>query len=152
MRLFLVSAFLIFLLGAQSGAWADPTIKAEADKTSITIDQVLTYKLIVVSRQKDIPSLKIPAFKGFAVISRVQSSSVSFQKGGLQTNLMLIFRLRPEQAGRVKIEPAQVLVQGKAYATEALQIEIKPGSIRTQPREEEPGLVIPDSGQPKYNL
>jgi len=152
MKLVPVLVFLVFLLGAQSRVWADTPIKAEVDKASITTDDVLTYKLTVISQQKNISSLKIPDFKGFIVISQIQSSSVSFQKGGQQTNLLLVFKLRPKQAGKVKIEPAQVTVQGDSFATEALQIEIKPGSLRTLPSEEEPGPAIPDSGQPKYNL
>jgi len=152
MKFVLVLVFSVFLFEGQSRGWADTTIKAEVDKDSITTDQILTYKLTVVSRQKYIPSFKIPAFNGFVVVSQVQSSSVSFQKGGQQTNLILVFKLKPKQAGKLKIEPAQVVVQGQAYATKALQIEIKQGSLRTLPSEEEPGPAIPDSGQPKYNL
>jgi hypothetical protein len=147
-----ILVFLVFLFSVQSKVWADSPIKAEVDKASITTDEILTYKLTVISRQKDISSLKIPDFKGFIVISQIQSSSVSFQKEGQQTNLMLVFKLRPKQSGKIKIAPARVMIQGNSYTTEELFVEIKPGSLQTQPGEEESGPEIPDSGQPKYNL
>jgi hypothetical protein len=149
---------LALALSAAPGLlFAQTTIKAEVDKAGITTDELLTYKLTLASAEKSIPDPKIPAFKGFAVVSQAQSSTVSFQKGGMQTILVFVFILMPKEKGNIRIEPAEVIVQGKTIASEAFQIEIKQGAARIEPRgkpqpEEEPGPAIPDSGQPKYSL
>ena len=149
MKFVFVLTILVFLLSAVTAVFADTTIKAEVDKTSITTDELLTYKLTVVSTEKNILSPKISGFNGFAIVSQAQSSTVSFQKGGMKTILVFVFILWPKEAGKIKIEPVQVTVKGNAYASEAFQIEVKEGSVRLP---KEPGPEIPGSDQPKYTL
>jgi len=149
MKFVAVLAILVFLFSPAAVVFADTTINAEVDKARITTDELLTYKLTVASTEKNIPAPKIPGFNGFAVISQAQSSTVSFQKGGMQTILVFAFILMPKEAGKIKIEPAVVTVKGKAYASDVIQIEIKQGSVRLP---EDPGPEIPESDQPQYSL
>ena len=144
---------VVFLVFAWAGqAFAQTTIKAEVDKTSITTDEFLTYKLTVVSVEKNIPPPKLPEFRGLAVVSQAESSTVSFQRGGMQSVIVFAFILLPQETGKIKIEPAQVRVKGKIYSSEAFQIEVKAGVVRGIPRKEEPGPQIPQSDQPQYTL
>jgi hypothetical protein len=165
MNYLLIFIFSVFMFCAQTAVFADTTIKAEMDKTAVTADELLTYKLTVASTEKNIPSPKIPEFKGFAIVSQAQSSTVSFQQGGMRTILVFVFILLPRETGRLKIEPAQVTVLGKVYSSQASQVEVKQGSAQIKPRgksrfplpeqsapQEEPGPEIPDSDQPQYNL
>ncbi len=149
MKFVAVLAILVFLFSAVTAVFADTAIRAEVDKTSITTDELLTYKLTVASTEKNIPSPKISGFNGFVIVSQAQSSTVSFQKGGMQTILVFAFILLPKETGKIKIEPAVVTVKGKAYASEAFQIEVKKGSVRLP---KDPGPEIPESGQPQYSL
>ena len=148
MRYVMIFIFSVFMFCGQTAVFADTSIKAEVDKAAITTDELLTYKLTVVSTEKNIPPPKIPEFKGFSVVSRAQSSTVSFQQRGMQTILVFAFILLPRETGKLKIEPAQVTVLGKVYSSQASQVEVKQGRAQ----KEEPGPEIPDSGQPQYNL
>jgi hypothetical protein len=156
---------IIFIFCAQAAVFADTSIKAEVDKTEITSDELLTYKVTVASTEKNIPSPSIPKFKSFSIVSQAQSSSVSVKQGGMQTVLVFAFILLPKETGKIKIDPAQVTVQGKVYSSQACQIEVKQGVPRIQPGkktkiplpeepdgQEEPGPEIPESGQPQYNI
>ena len=149
MKTVLVLLFSVFLFTPVTAVFADTTIKAEVDKTSITTDELLTYKLTIASPEKNIPSPKLPGFNDWVIVSQAQSSTVSFQKAGMQTILVFAFILLPKETGKIKIEPAQVTVKGKVNASEHFQIEVKEGSIRLP---KEPGSEIPDSGQPQYTL
>jgi len=146
-------------------ARAETTIKAEVDKTEITTDELLTYKLSVASTEKTLPSPKLPSFDGFAVVSQAQSSTVSYQKSGMQSILVFAFILLPKQAGIVTIGPAQITVSGKAYTSESQRIMVKQGVSRAQPRlknpapdrrstpsGEEPFPEDLSSSRPRYNL
>lgn len=149
MKISPVLVFLVFLLSPVTMVFADTTLKAELDKTSITTDEMLTYKLTLASTEKKIPTPKLPEFQNLAIVSQAQSSTISFQKGGMQTIFVYVFILLPKEAGKSRIESAQVTVNGKVYASEAFQIEVKQGTVRVP---QEPGPEIPDSGQPKYSL
>jgi hypothetical protein len=163
----LIFIFSIFIVCIQTAVFADTSIKAETDKSAITTDELLTYKLTVASSEKNLPSPKIPEFQGFSIVSQAQSSTVSFQKGGMQAILVFAFILLPRETGSLKIEPAQVTVLGKVYSSQACQVEVNQGAAKIQPRQrerprmflpekpapgEEPGPKIPDSDQPQYNI
>ncbi len=149
MKLIRILVFLISLFIPVIPALADITVKAEVDKPAITTDELLTYKLVISSMEKNILSPKLPEFKDWAVVSQAQSSSVSFQDGGAQSVLVFVFILLPKKSGKLNIEAVQVTVKGKLYISEAFQIEVKQGNARL-PEESSP--EIPDSEQPKYNL
>ncbi len=149
MKIALVLVFSVFLLSPVTKVFAETTLKAELDKVSITTDEMLTYKLTLASTEKKIPAFKVPGFQNLAIVSQAQSSTVSFQKGGMQSILVYVFILLPKAAGKFKIEPAQVIVNGKVYASQGFQIEVKQGVVRVP---QEPGSEIPDSDQPKYSL
>jgi hypothetical protein len=154
MKYLLIFIFSVFMLSARTVVFADTALKAEVDKTALTTDDVLTYKLTLSSTEKNIPPVKIPGFKGFAIVSQAQSSSFSFQQGKQQTVMVFAFTLLPRETGKLKIEPAQVTVLGKVYSSQACQVEVKQGasaSAESAPQEE-PGPKIPDSGQPQYNI
>lgn len=149
MKFVVFLAILVFLFNAGTLVFADTAIRAEVDKTRITTDELLTYKLTVTSSEKNVPAPKISGFNGLVIVSQAQSSTVSFQKGSMQTILVFVFILLPKETGKIKIEPAVVTVKGKAYASQACQIEVKEGSVRLP---KDPGAKIPESDLPQYSL
>ena len=50
-------------------AFAQTSIKAEVDKTIVTTDDAITYKLIITSSEENIPKPQLPRFTGFKIIS-----------------------------------------------------------------------------------
>lgn len=123
---------ILFSLLFTAGAFAETSIKAQVDKTGITTDDSLTYKLIIISSEKNIPVPAIPKFEGFNLVSQAQSSTISFAKGGTETHLVYVFILVPGEAGKIKIEPSKIKVGAVTYTSEQFEIEVTQGKVQPQ--------------------
>lgn len=147
MRKLSVALPLIAVLLACSCAQAQTLIKAEVDKTGITADDRLTYKLTVTSSAKAIPRPRLPDFSGFSVIANSQDSRVSLSQGVLKTTASYTFILSPQKTGILKIGPARISVEGKDYSSNAFDIEVRPG--RARPEASLPGQKSSPSSGPQ---
>lgn len=125
-KIFLLAAFIT--LSLQASCLAATSIKAEVDKTSISAQETLTYKLVITSSEEHLPAPSIPAFKDFRIVSQAQSSSVSLLSPEARTVLVFIFILAPTKAGTLKIEPASIAVKGATYTSEPLEVTVIPGA------------------------
>ncbi|MCM8792269.1 MAG: BatD family protein, partial [Candidatus Omnitrophica bacterium] len=85
----------------------------------------ITYKLIIISDEKVIPSPKLPTFSGFLILSQNQSSSISLSNRDIKTKVSYIVILAPKDIGKLKIEPSSIRVRGKVYYTDGFEIEVK---------------------------
>lgn len=117
------------------------------DKIGITTDDILTYKITIVSAEKKLAEPKVPEFKGFRVESIAQSSSVSIAKNGINATLVYAFILAPTDTGKFQIEPSRITIKGKTYSSEAFEIEVKQGKSKPQatplqPETEEPQTTL----------
>jgi len=107
-------------------SFAQTSIKAEVDKTIVTTDDTITYKLIITSSEKNIPTPQLPKFTGFRVISSAQSSTVSFTKGNIKTIFVYAFILAPTDIGKFKIEPSEIKIKNETFSTASFEIEVNP--------------------------
>lgn len=133
---FMITALILFFA---SPVLAEIEMKAQVDKNKLTTDELLTYKLIITSDEKNIPRLQLPKFEGFNVISQAQSSTISFAKSNIKKIIVFAFILRPKEVGEFKIEPTQINFEGKTYKTEVFKIKIIQGKTKPlkPPRKEE---------------
>lgn len=116
---------LIFLLAVSYvSAFAETEIKAEIDKTQLSADEMLTYKLTVISTEKLLPTPKVPEFSGFEVVSQAQSTTCSYLEKGAKCILVYAFVLQPQSAGKAVIPPSSIKVKGKEYTTRSFEIEV----------------------------
>lgn len=138
-RINVIAASYVFVFFAT--AFADTPIEAGVDKARITADETLTYKLTITSSDKKIPAPQLPGFAGFEVISKSQSSMLSFAKGGFRTVLVYEFILSPRGTGKFKIEASTIKIEGKTYSSNDFEIEVVQGY---RPETE--------SGQPQITL
>ena len=135
----------LFIFLSATAVFAETTIKAEVDKSSITTDEHLTYKVIVSTEEKNIPQPQIPEFEGFTILSSAQTSNIKFAKGIQKTGQVFIFLLVPKDIGKFNIGPSMIKVKGKTYSTDSFEIEVKqvPASSKEdQPETEEPELTL----------
>jgi hypothetical protein len=144
----------IFMLLVISLAFAQTSIKAEVDKTSITTDELLTYKIIITSHEEKLPAPQVPKFEGFNVVSQAQSSTVTFAKSKIKTILVYAFILSPAAIGKFKIEPACIKIENQAFSSDAFEIEVTQGKAEPKPKEKPPlPKEIPsETQQPKITL
>ena len=139
-----------------TSVFADSSIKAEVDKTAITTDDTITYKLTIISSEKKIPEPKFPSFEGFMALSQAQTSEISISKDANKTFVVYVFIIAPIKTGKLKISPAQILIAKKQLSSESFDIEVKQGKKQIQPKsEQEPNLPQEEpqgSEQPKITL
>lgn len=118
------------ILSFVSPVLAEIEMKAQVDKNNLTTDELLTYKLVITSDEKNIPRVQLPKFEGFNIASQAQSSTVSFAKSNIKKIIVFAFILRPNEVGEFKIEPSQINFEGKTYKTEVFKIKIIQGKTK----------------------
>jgi hypothetical protein len=155
-KIIVTGIVLISLLLFVVEALAETSLKAEVDKTSLTTDEDLTYKLIITSSAKRIPKPKLPTFDGFAVLSNAQTSQISISSGTQKSLLIYVFLLAPAKTGKLRIEPSRIEIEGKSYASEAFKIQVKQGKTKPQVKPEQksplPKKSQPETEQPQISL
>ncbi|MFH1414016.1 MAG: BatD family protein [Candidatus Omnitrophota bacterium] len=148
----------IFLLLLKACVFADNSVKAEVDKTGLTTDEYLTYKITLSSVDKELTLSKLPEFDGFTVATQMQSSNISFVKNEVESTMVYIYLLIPIKTGTLIIPSFKVMIQGEEYQTDAFEIEVKQGKTmpKTTPKQKPypPGKFLPegDFEQPRYTL
>jgi hypothetical protein len=146
-----ISLSLFIALG-----FAETSIKAEVDNTSITTGETLTYKLVITSSDKKLPTPELPKFEGFNVLSQAQSQTISLVKSDVKTILVYAFVLAPTDTGKFKIEPSAIKIKNETYSSDAFEIEVRQGRAKPQAKpEQKPSLpepTQPESEQPKIVL
>lgn len=121
----IIVTFFICLFAVR--AFAETSLKAQVDKTRLNIGESLTYKLLITSAEKDTPAPRLPKFHGFSVLSQFESSDISLKSGKLKAETAYVFVLSPQHAGKLKIEPAAISINGKSLSSAAFEIEAVAG-------------------------
>jgi hypothetical protein len=130
---------LFFVLTIHHSVIAEVTIKAEIDKTSVTTDEVVAYKILITSDSQTRPVLEIPKFEGFKVLSQAHSTTINFTKVGAKNLNVYAFILLPLRIGKLKIEPSKLKVGDTNLFSESFEIEVKEGKQKPiAPKEEKP--------------
>lgn len=125
--LILTAACILFFIAS---LFAQASIEAEVDKTSLDLGDSLTYKVTVTSFEKNVPAVQLPDFAGFKVISSAQSSSLSFAKGSSKTKIIYALALLPADAGSLKIGPSSIKINNETLSTASFEIEVGPGKVK----------------------
>jgi len=129
-KIFIYSAIFLFLWGFNACADKAPDnniIKAEIDKSELTTDDLLNYKVIINSMGKNISLPDFPEFDGFETVSQAHSSNISFSKGEVRRTTTYLFVLLPDKVGKITIGPASISIGNDIYATESFEIEVTQG-------------------------
>ena len=139
-KLFLLIVFFGLLVCT---SFAETSFKAEVDKTSLTTDQVLTYKVSITSTEKLLPLPKFPELADFQILSQVQSSNLSFAEGGPKASLTYVLMLSPKNTGKLKIGPATLKINDQVISTQGFEIEVSQGKAKPS---------LPESTEPQVTL
>lgn len=141
----LVIFLVFFILPIAS---AETKFKAQVDKLKLSTDEALTYKVSVVSSEKNLPVPDFPIGEGFNILSRFQNSQVSISQGQLKVLANYVFILQPNKSGKLKIAPSTIKINNQIFTTDSFEVEVKQGKIKPQPKEPLPH----QEGQPEVTL
>ena len=142
-------AFVLLLLLCASlapgTARAEPEVRftARVDRHEISLDDWLTLT-VQLSVSGGVPrDLRLPSAPDFEIRSQSQSEQSSFQIGvqGMQRERTRTHTLvlQPLREGVLRIEPGSVVVDGKTYRTEPIEVRVRGGSSREPPPSEPRG-------------
>lgn len=142
--LLLLSAFRAFAAG-------EVTFEASSPLT-VAVGEAFRVEF-ALNADPDEGSFQAPSFEGFDVIagpaeSRGHSVQIVGNSMTKSINYTITYVLLPQSAGNVTIGPARIDVEGKAYRTEPLPIEIvnEGDASRAQQRPQRGGPGGPDGG------
>jgi hypothetical protein len=137
----------IFLMCAGL-ACAETTLKAEVDKTSISADETVTFKLTITTSERSLPAPSLPALKDFSVLSSAQSSTTTFQQGQIKIFVVYAFVLTPLRTGELVIPPATITSGKDVYTSAPITVTVKEGASSP----DQSGPQPPESDEPQYIL
>ncbi|MFC1675131.1 BatD family protein [Candidatus Omnitrophota bacterium] len=127
-------------------AFAETKVEAQVDKDTLSTDELLTYKLVVTTSEKKLASLAVASFDGFKVVSKAQSSTVSFAKGKARSVYVYVFMLSAQKTGKLTIGASCVEAGGKKYSAESFKIRVTKGKVKV------PKAPDKKSKEPQYIL
>lgn len=142
---------VLLLFGTRAVPGQEVSVTAEVSRTRMTIDETLILTVSVSgSELGDVPKPVLPDMQPFIVIGSTSSSSSSFNlvNGKLSSSrsVRFIYQLKPRRTGTFVIDAAEVTLDGFAYETTPITIEVTPGASGSS----QPGATraAPSGGPP----
>ena len=127
-----LSFLIIFFLTISTYSFgnSDISIKASVNRTQLSINDILEYKLIITGA-KGQPTINESFLKDFSIINRSTQQSYQLINNDFSSSQIKSFQLRPNIAGTIIIPSAKVTVAGKTFQTEPISINVLAGSDAT---------------------
>src|SRR6516165_2240105 len=135
------------MLGASASARAEIELSQSVDQTEVGLDD--TFRLTVtVSNAPDSARLQFPVGSDFDVLSKSESTHLSYQLGGggpasITRAHKYMLLMRANRAGTITIPPTVLTIGDKTYKTEPVQIAVKRGHVQS-PRAQRGSQFPPD--------
>jgi tetratricopeptide (TPR) repeat protein len=107
------------------------TVTAKVDRTTIRLNQSLTYKVIVTGSEiRNAPKPVLPDLENkFLITSSASASSFTMVNNQMSSSKTQSFTLKPIRPGKFVIEPAMINFNGKTYKTNSLEIEVSSANV-----------------------
>ena len=118
-----VSFFLLLFLSRPSFS-KDISFNALVDKTEVGLDDQITLTISVSGNVKSIPQPQLPSLEGFTVYSAGRSQNFTYSGGKIASSVTFNYILVPRKAGKFTIGSAQIVLDGKTYRTDPINITI----------------------------
>ncbi|MEZ4862531.1 MAG: BatD family protein [Caldilineaceae bacterium] len=135
---FLITCFFVltvgggFGLGENNALWAqDNPVTAQVDRTTIGSNETVTLSVIINGGSGDQPQL--PTLDGFQVLSMSSASQFSMINGKTSSQISYQYILQPTRTGDLAIPAITVLVNGQAYQTTPLTVQVMQGAAPSRP-------------------
>jgi len=136
------------MLLTSAAALADVEFYQRADRNEVGLDD--TFRLtIVVSDAPDSSNLQFPSSNDFEILSKSQSSQMSYQLGGgasgvLKRTQKYVLLMRANRTGDLTLPPSVLTIHAKSYRTEPVRITVKKGHLQDPRAGAQRGSSFPD--------
>ncbi|MCI0531429.1 MAG: BatD family protein [candidate division Zixibacteria bacterium] len=134
MRFGRISALILVLIlsGMASGA-QDIKFYSQVDRAQITLDEQVTLTVWLEGQMNSIPNPKVPALNQFILYEAGRAQNLSYVNGQVSSSVTFNYILMPKTAGTFSIPPFEILISGKTYRTNSLQITVSPAQSAPSP-------------------
>jgi hypothetical protein len=100
---------------------------ASVDKTEVGLDDQITLTISVSGNVKSIPQPRLPSLEGFTVYSAGRSQNFTYSGGKIASSVTFNYILVPRKAGKFTIGSAEIVLDGKTYKTDPINITVAAG-------------------------
>lgn len=124
---------------------ADAEVSAAISAEKIGLDDTLVYTLTFQNIEN--PSQPdLSQWADFRTLQTSRSSSFQFSNGVSSSSTRFIYYLQPRRTGQLTLPPVVYSHQGREYRTQALTVQVVPGSVKPvqAPRAAQPSLFDDD--------
>jgi hypothetical protein len=130
----LAAGAALWLLAA-APALAQITVRAYTDKTTMGDAETLLYTVEATGNFRDLGAVTAPATRGLTTVqtSPVQSWSISSVNGRQRQQLTLQWQYRPLGTGTAYLGGATVRLDGRAYTTDPIVVDVVAQASRGAP-------------------
>jgi hypothetical protein len=124
-----IVVFMILIVGMFMGlnqdiALAQSPISAQADRSSLTMDEQLVLTVTITGDFLKIPRPDLSQLQNFVVVSSSTSTQVSIVNGQMTSQGVFTYRLQPLHEGQLSIAPVTVNIDGQVYQTDPIEVEV----------------------------
>ncbi|MBN1689097.1 MAG: protein BatD [Candidatus Omnitrophica bacterium] len=119
--LFSTVMFLSVALGLEAG---EVVVTASADRNSAKVSDEIHLTIRIEGAQGSLQAPRLPGFDGFDTFYTGRSSQISFVNGRSSSSVEFSYVLVPQKPGRFTLKGIEVQVEGRAYTTGPINLEI----------------------------
>ncbi len=116
---------ILFLAVSSVFGAAEIQVTGSVDKTQARIDEEISFTIRILGATGNVPAPRLPAFQGFDSFYTGRTSQFSFVNGRSSSTVEFNYVLVPKVAGRFTLNPVEVWIEGKRYATQPFQVEVE---------------------------
>jgi hypothetical protein len=127
LSIILASSFISLLPFSQPSFSQDVSFSAVVDRTDVGLDDQITLTISVSGQVKSIPQPELPSLDGFTVHSAGRSQNFTYSGGKIASSVTFNYILVPRKAGEFTIGSAQIVLDGKAYKTDPINVTVSAG-------------------------
>ena len=139
-KLLFTTIIALLVLGVMAlPALGQSPVTAEVDRNFLSTDDALVLTVTIDTSAGDAARPTLPTMNDFQILGSSSGTQITVVNGDMTVQETYNYSLRPLRAGSLVIDPILVQINGQAYSTQPITIEVAQGTGQVQPAPN-PGL------------
>ncbi|MBU0630322.1 MAG: BatD family protein [Candidatus Margulisbacteria bacterium] len=110
------------------------SIKGTVDKTTVALDDTVSYTVTISGGGEDVPPPSQPKFVNLAPVSNYRTSNISIINGQANVSSSMTYALKPQAVGAASIGSAQLSYNGRTYWSDPIEVKVTPATGASRSR------------------